>query len=352
MRAAAWPAMRASTASPTTIAPSSSRNAGSITSSSRPQDHREVFDASVPTTTSVSPGFRSWSGSGAGIGSSPRTTATIETPVLVRAPVSPMVRPANGDLAHRSSRSQPSTRWRRRPRSSTTRGASGLRQRARILLVERDRIARGIRVALGEDHQVDPPALALEHAEPDPGLRHELGRHPQPGSGVSLTVDIATSSQPLPLRSTSCGKAVVSVDPAATAGPPRWRLIYDRWMPHGTPEFLDLHPRSEKPRSSGLTHVLDKGSPRRDQALLARVGGCIDLWKLGWGTAYLEPDVPEKVSVLAHRRASLRGGHVARGGVGAGAEPTRASRGRPTRGSRASRSRTGRSACRCRRSGG
>ena len=71
-------------------------------------------------------------------------------------------------------------------------------------------------------------------------------------------------------------------------------------MPDGTPEFLDLHPRSEKPRSSGLTHVLDKGSsPAEIGALLARVGGCIDLWKLGWGTAYLEPDVPEKVSVLA-----------------------------------------------------
>jgi phosphosulfolactate synthase len=70
-------------------------------------------------------------------------------------------------------------------------------------------------------------------------------------------------------------------------------------MPDGTPEFLDLHPRSGKPRSSGLTHVLDKGSsPSEVGAMLARVGGCIDLWKLGWGTAYLEPDVPEKVEVL------------------------------------------------------
>lgn len=70
-------------------------------------------------------------------------------------------------------------------------------------------------------------------------------------------------------------------------------------MPDGTPEFLDLPSRGEKPRSSGLTHVLDKGaSPSEIGALLARVGGSIDLWKLGWGTAYLEPDVPEKVEIL------------------------------------------------------
>jgi phosphosulfolactate synthase len=68
----------------------------------------------------------------------------------------------------------------------------------------------------------------------------------------------------------------------------------------GAPGFLDLLPRSHKPRSSGLTHVLDKGSsPAELEALVSRAGGAIDLWKLGWGTAYLEPDVPEKVSILA-----------------------------------------------------
>ena len=71
-------------------------------------------------------------------------------------------------------------------------------------------------------------------------------------------------------------------------------------MVDGTPGFLDLLPRSEKPRSSGLTHVLDKGaSPTEIETLLSRAGGAIDLWKLGWGTAYLEPDVPRKVSILA-----------------------------------------------------
>jgi phosphosulfolactate synthase len=71
-------------------------------------------------------------------------------------------------------------------------------------------------------------------------------------------------------------------------------------MVDGTPGFLDLLPRNEKPRSSGLTHVLDKGaSPAEIEILLSRAGDAIDLWKLGWGTAYLEPDVPLKVSILA-----------------------------------------------------
>jgi phosphosulfolactate synthase len=65
------------------------------------------------------------------------------------------------------------------------------------------------------------------------------------------------------------------------------------------PEFLDLPVRSEKPRAVGLTHVLDKGaSPDEIDQLLSRVGGFVDVWKLGWGTAYLEPDVAGKVKTL------------------------------------------------------
>lgn len=68
------------------------------------------------------------------------------------------------------------------------------------------------------------------------------------------------------------------------------------------PGFLDLPPRSAKPRIVGLTHVLDKGAaPRELESVADRAGAGIDLWKLGWGTAYLEPDVPEKVSALAGR---------------------------------------------------
>lgn len=66
------------------------------------------------------------------------------------------------------------------------------------------------------------------------------------------------------------------------------------------PSFLHLPPRSRKPRSAGLTHVLDKGLPLAAlEGLLAGAAGFIDIWKLGWGTAYLEPDPAEKVGLLA-----------------------------------------------------
>ncbi|HET7236837.1 MAG TPA: phosphosulfolactate synthase [Actinomycetota bacterium] len=68
------------------------------------------------------------------------------------------------------------------------------------------------------------------------------------------------------------------------------------------PDFLELPPRSAKPRIVGLTHVLDKGAAVPElEAIADRAGAGIDLWKLGWGTAYLEPDVPEKVVALTAR---------------------------------------------------
>ena len=68
----------------------------------------------------------------------------------------------------------------------------------------------------------------------------------------------------------------------------------------GPPGFLDLFARSAKPRAVGLTHVLDKGASLDELETLARRAGAgIDVWKLGWGTAYLEPDAPGKVSALA-----------------------------------------------------
>jgi phosphosulfolactate synthase len=67
----------------------------------------------------------------------------------------------------------------------------------------------------------------------------------------------------------------------------------------GSPEFLALAPVSPKPRSARLTRVLDKGvAPGALRTLLARFGAYIDIWKLGWGTAYLDPDLPEKLEIL------------------------------------------------------
>lgn len=64
--------------------------------------------------------------------------------------------------------------------------------------------------------------------------------------------------------------------------------------------FLDLPSRTAKPRLVGLTHVLDKGAPRAEvEPLLEVAGPFIDVWKLGWGTAYLEPDPAAKVVLLA-----------------------------------------------------
>jgi phosphosulfolactate synthase len=65
------------------------------------------------------------------------------------------------------------------------------------------------------------------------------------------------------------------------------------------PDFLPVPDRTAKPRSVGLTHVLDKGTAPPDvRALVDRAGHLMDIWKLGWGTAYLEPDVDEKVAIL------------------------------------------------------
>jgi phosphosulfolactate synthase len=55
----------------------------------------------------------------------------------------------------------------------------------------------------------------------------------------------------------------------------------------------------DKPRSAAITHVIDPGLSLRDT--LSKVesrGELIDVWKFGWGTAYLEPRLAEKVALL------------------------------------------------------
>jgi phosphosulfolactate synthase len=63
-------------------------------------------------------------------------------------------------------------------------------------------------------------------------------------------------------------------------------------------DFLTLPERSSKPRESGITHVLDKGmglAQIRD--LFAICGDYVDIVKLGWGTAYVTPNLKEKVAL-------------------------------------------------------
>ena len=64
------------------------------------------------------------------------------------------------------------------------------------------------------------------------------------------------------------------------------------------PNFLELPERDQKPRRRGLTHVLDKGMTTDAlAALLAQAGHLIDVIKIGWGIAYVDPTVKERVAL-------------------------------------------------------
>jgi len=64
------------------------------------------------------------------------------------------------------------------------------------------------------------------------------------------------------------------------------------------PDFLDLPPRQGRPRSKGLTHVLDKGLPPAATAeFLAQAGHLVDIAKIGWGVGYVDPTLPERVGL-------------------------------------------------------
>jgi phosphosulfolactate synthase len=78
----------------------------------------------------------------------------------------------------------------------------------------------------------------------------------------------------------------------------------------GRPAFLDLPHRSAKPRATGLTHVLDVGtSATAVRGSLETAAAGIDIWKFGFGTAYIDPAVPEKAALLArHDVAACIGG--------------------------------------------
>src|SRR5215813_14259785 len=68
-------------------------------------------------------------------------------------------------------------------------------------------------------------------------------------------------------------------------------------------DFLTLPARAVKPRATGITHVLDRGLPLRQTAdLLAANGPYVDVWKLGWGISYLDPNLAAKLELLARHR--------------------------------------------------
>ncbi len=67
------------------------------------------------------------------------------------------------------------------------------------------------------------------------------------------------------------------------------------------PDFLDLPGRTRKPRRKGVTCAVDGGLTLAEVAALLDAGGPhLDVWKLGWGTAYIDPRLHEKLELLRH----------------------------------------------------
>ena len=63
-----------------------------------------------------------------------------------------------------------------------------------------------------------------------------------------------------------------------------------------------------EPRTAGLTHVIDKGlGPRGWEDVLETSGAYIDVVKLGWGTAYVTPNLRRKLEVLREKPVVIGG---------------------------------------------
>jgi phosphosulfolactate synthase len=66
------------------------------------------------------------------------------------------------------------------------------------------------------------------------------------------------------------------------------------------PTFLKLPARAAKPRSRGITHVLDSGlTPDATRAFLGQAAHLVDIVKVGWGIGYIDPALPERVRMCA-----------------------------------------------------
>ena len=66
------------------------------------------------------------------------------------------------------------------------------------------------------------------------------------------------------------------------------------------PTFLKLPARAAKPRSRGITHVLDSGHTADGmRAFLEQAAHLVDIVKVGWGIGYIDPTLGTKVSMCA-----------------------------------------------------
>ncbi len=62
--------------------------------------------------------------------------------------------------------------------------------------------------------------------------------------------------------------------------------------------FLDLPARPGKPRTEGLTHVIDKGLNLREiEGMFDTAGQYVDIVKLGWGTSYVTNNLEKKIAL-------------------------------------------------------
>src|SRR3970040_3148346 len=62
--------------------------------------------------------------------------------------------------------------------------------------------------------------------------------------------------------------------------------------------FLDVPVREGKPRSRGLTHVMDKGLNLREiEGLFSTAGEYVDIVKLGWGTSYVTNNLEKQLAL-------------------------------------------------------
>lgn len=62
--------------------------------------------------------------------------------------------------------------------------------------------------------------------------------------------------------------------------------------------LTNIPERTQKPRSKGMTMMMDKGmSIRKAEDVIDTAGGYIDIVKLGWATSYVYPKLEEKIQL-------------------------------------------------------
>jgi phosphosulfolactate synthase len=69
-------------------------------------------------------------------------------------------------------------------------------------------------------------------------------------------------------------------------------------MPGFSDGFLGVPTRPGKPRTEGLTHVMDKGMNIRDiEGMFDTAGQFVDIVKFGWGTSYVTNNLEKKIAL-------------------------------------------------------